>query len=136
MLKVNLRQCFIAVMVLLMSQASMGAGKQPFSQELFEKLQSENKVILVDIFASWCSTCAKQQKVMRSYLEKHPERELHVLTVDFDEQKEVVKQFRAPRQSTMLLYKGDKQFWFAVAEVREDVITAEIEKAFEFKQKK
>ena len=129
-------QMFCALLALMLSQFSLALEKQPFSQEVFEQLQKDNKVVLVDIHADWCSTCAKQQKLLQTYSEKHPERELHVLQVDFDNQKDVVKAFRAPRQSTMLLYKGDMQFWYAVAETREEVITEEIEKAFNFKPKK
>lgn len=136
MLKRSMSQVVVVILVALLSQFSLGAEKQPFTQAAFDQLQAENKVVLVDIFADWCSTCAKQQKVIQSYLEKHPDRELHILEVDFDKQKDVVKQFRAPRQSTLLLYKGTEQFWYAVAETREDVMTAEFEKAFNFKPKK
>jgi thioredoxin 1 len=44
----------------------------------------------------------------------------------------VVRQFRAPRQSTLLLYRGNKQHWFAVAETRLEVISAEIIKAIDY----
>lgn len=136
MINRSVSKMVVVVFLALLSQLSLGAGKQPFTQALFEQLQQDNKVVLVDIFADWCSTCAKQEKVIQSYIKKHPDRELHILQVDFDNQKEIVKQFRAPRQSTMLLYKGDEQFWYAVAETREDVITAELEKAFNFTTKK
>lgn len=136
MLKRSVSRAVVVVLVALLSQISVAEGKQPFTQAVFEKLQADNKVVLVDVFADWCSTCAKQKKVIQSYLDKHPERELHILEVNFDEQKEVVKQFRAPRQSTLLLYKGLDQFWYSVAETREEIVTAEIEKAFDFKPKR
>jgi len=39
---------------------------------------------------------------------------------------------RAPRQSTLLLYKGETQFWYSVAETREDVIFEAINRADQF----
>jgi hypothetical protein len=39
--------------------------------------------------------------------------------------------FRAPRQSTFVLYKGNQQVWFSVAETRYDIIEENLEKAFE-----
>ena len=33
-----------------------------------------------------------------------------------------MRHFKAPRQSTFLLFKGEEQLWFAVAEVRDAVI--------------
>jgi hypothetical protein len=76
----------------------------------------------VDIFADWCPTCAIQQRVLDEYRSQHPEVPLYTLTVDFDTQKEYVTLFRAPRQSTLILYRGDEQLWYSVAETRSEVI--------------
>ena len=87
------------------------------------------------MFATWCPTCAKQQKAIAAYVEANPDTKFHVLVVDFDENKDIVRQLRAPRQSTLLLYKGNEQFWFSVAESRPEVIAAELDKAINFKPK-
>lgn len=109
--------------------------KEKFNLERFETLQKAGEVVLVDVYASWCSTCKKQQTAINSYRENNPDKMFYVLEVDFDSQKEFVKQFRAPRQSTLLIYKGDRQFWFSVAETRSEVIASEIDKAINFKPK-
>ncbi|PHS24324.1 MAG: thiol reductase thioredoxin [Methylophaga sp.] len=109
--------------------------KTPFTQPAFEKLQAAGEVVLIDVYASWCSTCAKQQKALKQYRSANPDKKFHILEVDFDKDKDLVRQFRAPRQSTLLLYKGKDQFWFSVAETRFEVIAAEIDKAFAFKPK-
>lgn len=51
---------------------------------------------------------------------------LHILEVNFDQDKAAVKRFRAPRQSTLLLYRGEEQLWFSVAETRQEAIFAAI----------
>ncbi len=122
----------IAFTLLSISTLSWSFDKTPFTAEKFSALQDSNKVILIDVYADWCGTCKKQQLAINDYLEKHPERELHILEVDFDKQKDVVKMLGAPRQSTLLLYKGSDQFWFSVAESRPDMITSRIEQAFDF----
>ena len=109
--------------------------KEPYTQERFDELQAAGEVVLVDVFATWCPTCAKQQKAISAYVEANPDNKLHVLVIDFDDNKDLVRQFRAPRQSTLLLYKGNQQFWFSVAESRPEVIAAEIDKAIKFKPK-
>lgn len=103
--------------------------KEPFTPERFVELQEEDALILLDVFASWCGTCAQQQAVLAAYREEHPEVALHTLTIDFDEQKEFVRQFAAPRQSTLILYRGSERIWFSVAENRRDVIFAELNRA-------
>ncbi|MFX4227863.1 MAG: thioredoxin family protein [Porticoccaceae bacterium] len=103
--------------------------KESFTQERFDELTANGEVVLVDIFATWCPTCAKQREVLEAYQAANPNSELHILEVDFDDQKDVVRQFRAPRQSTLYLYKGEEQVWFSVAETSADIITGEIAKA-------
>lgn len=105
--------------------------KESFTQERFDELTANGEVVLVDIFATWCPTCAKQREVLEAYQAANPNSELHILEVDFDDQKDVVRQFRAPRQSTLYLYKGEEQVWFSVAETSADVITGEIAKALD-----
>lgn len=102
------------------------AAEAPFTRERFEELQEQDALILVDVFAEWCPVCASQQKLLAEFRVLHPEVELHVLKVDFDRQKEWVRHFRAPRQSTLILYRGDEQVWFSVAENRREVIFREI----------
>ena len=116
-----------AFLAAVLSASSLAAqSKEAFTQERFQALQAENALILIDVFADWCPTCAIQQDVLAEFREEHPEVPMHTLTVDFDEQKEWVSHFKAPRQSTLILYRGEEQLWFSVAETRADRIVNEI----------
>lgn len=116
-----------AFLAAVLSASSLAAqSKEAFTQERFHDLQAENALILIDVFADWCPTCAIQQDVLAEFRAEHPEVSLHTLTVDFDEQKEWVSHFDAPRQSTLILYRGEEQLWFSVAETRADRIVNEI----------
>ena len=106
--------------------------KEPFSNERFAELQQAGELVLIDVFADWCSTCAKQQEILKKYLAEHPDVDLHILEVNYDKDRNYVRQLRAPRQSTLLLYKGEDQFWYSVAETREDVIFDAINRAAQF----
>ena len=117
------------VVSMLIATASFAAEIKPFETAAFEAAQKGGRPIVVDIAASWCPTCKAQKAVIDAFRQQHPELGLHVLTVDFDTQKEWVKHFKAPRQSTLLVYKGSEQRWFAVAETREDVIPAALRQA-------
>ena len=125
-----MKQIFAALVLLFGYVAGVAAqAKEPFSEQRFNELKAAGEVVLVDVFAEWCPTCAKQQKVLQEYREQNPDKAFHVLVVDFDKDKEWVRHFRAPRQSTLVLFVGDKQTWFSVAETRLDVIGAELDKA-------
>lgn len=111
--------------LLFLGAAAQGAESQRterFTKERFEALRAENALILVDISASWCPTCARQGRLIERFRDAHPEVPLHVLQVDFDTQKKWVQHFKAPRQSTLILFRGDERVWFSVAETRKSVI--------------
>lgn len=113
----------------LFTLPALALEKEPFTQERFDALQTEGEVVLIDVFATWCPTCKKQQEALTQFRAKNPDAEFHILVVDFDKDKDWVRHFRAPRQSTLLLYAGDKQHWYSVAETRYEVIAEEINKA-------
>jgi thiol-disulfide isomerase/thioredoxin len=120
---------FFAVLLVVPFSIANALDKESFTQERFDELTSSGNTVLVDIYATWCPTCAKQREILEAYQSANPDSELHILEVDFDDQKDVVRQFRAPRQSTLYLYKGEEQVWFSVAETDPDTIVGEIEKA-------
>ncbi len=97
-------------------------AKTPFTEEAFKQAQANNEIVLIDVFASWCPTCRRQSVVLADYFQQHPSSKIKVFVVDFDEQKEWVTYFKAPRQSTLILFKGQQQVWFTVAETNADRI--------------
>lgn len=121
------------VSAMLVSISAWSLEDQPFTQERFDALQAEGELILVDVYADWCSTCKRQQELIKLYRETHPDVDLHILKVDFDDDKATVRQLRAPRQSTLLVYKGEKQYWYSVAETDQDVLFAAINRAADAK---
>ncbi|MCH8536993.1 MAG: thioredoxin family protein [Alkalimonas sp.] len=102
--------------------------KQPFSEDVFRQAQADNKLVLIDVYATWCPTCRRQQNVLNDYFAQYPDSDLLVLEVDYDQQKDWVTYFKAPRQSTLALYRGEEQLWFSVAQTRQRTIFAELKK--------
>lgn len=116
--------------VLLLCGLSFGAqAGERFTEDRFNQLLAADQAVLVDIKADWCPTCAKQAKILKAYFAEHPESNITLLEVDFDKQKKWVREFKAPRQSTLLLFKGEQALWMSVAETRREVIFAELAKA-------
>ncbi len=113
----------VKTLALVLLALALGSGsafaqqqKESFTPERFAALQQQGALVLLDVHADWCSTCAQQQRILAEYREQHPDVPLHVLQIDFDSQKQYVRQFRVPRQSTLILYRGDERQWFSVAE--------------------
>jgi len=124
-----------AVPLLLFSIALyLGAGAvsreaERFTPERFAALQAEETLVLVEIHATWCVTCRRQREIVRRYRELHPEVDLVLLSIDFDTQKPAVEALGAKYQSTLVLYRGRERLWYSVAETREQVIFAALNRA-------
>ena len=118
-----------AALMCFASLVSAEVLTEHFSAERFAALQKENALILVDVHAPWCPTCARQQKILDDYQAQRPQAALHRLMVDFDNDKQWVTAFKAPRQSTLILFRGDKQEWFSVAETRPQELFAALDRA-------
>ena len=110
---------FTLLFALMMGSA---LAQTPFTAEKFQQAQAEDKVILIDIYAEWCPTCRRQSKIINEYFAANPDSSIQLLTVDFDSQKDWVTHFKAPRQSTLLVYKGVEQIHFSVAETSKERI--------------
>lgn len=117
------------VLLSLFLAVPLGAGAEPYTQTAFERFQKEGSPILVSMHADWCPTCRAQAPIVQSLLEQNPYRRIHLLRVDFDEQKDIVKAFRASMQSTLIVFKNGREVGRSVGDTREAGIEALLKKA-------
>ena len=75
----------------------------------FAAAQAADKPILVFIQAPWCPTCAAQRPVLQQIEAEAAYKDLRVLMVDFDTQKDVVRQMGATMQSTLVVFRGKQE---------------------------
>lgn len=110
--------------VLLLQAPSVADDRELFSEARFNELTSAGQPVLIDVYAPWCPTCRKQSKVLGELLKDPQLAAITVLKVDYDEQKEVVARFQAPRQSTLVMFRGTTESGRLVAETSDTAIRA------------
>ncbi|NJM29268.1 MAG: thioredoxin family protein [Rhizobiales bacterium] len=108
------------------AQAATFAG---FTQEAFEAAQAAGKPILVDITASWCPTCKAQKPIIEEITGRDAFKDMVVLHVDFDSQKDVVRSLGARMQSTLIVFRGVDEVARSVGETDAAAIEAQLGKA-------
>lgn len=124
-MKTNLRTSLLILFFsVFFSSTSAFAGMKntPFTELAWKNAQANNQLTLIVVHADWCPTCKAQEKILNAYFQDYPYSKIHPLIIDFDTQKDWATYFKAPRQSTLILYKGDKPIWFRVAETNKDKI--------------
>lgn len=98
------------------------AGEEAFTQAAFDQLQKDGKPILVAIHADWCPTCRAQAPIVSKLIKQDEFQAINALRVDFDQQKEVVKEFKATAQSTLIVFKGGQEVGRSLGDTTEDGI--------------
>jgi len=100
--------------------------KTTFDKELFNKAQSEGKIVLVSSWIKYCSSCANQIKVLQK---AKIEGELSDIKFDnieyfsFDVKNiEIANLFDVKYQTTLLIFKGDQEVYRSIGETTEDLI--------------
>lgn len=71
----------------------------------FEKILSDNKLVFVDFFASWCGPCKMFAPVVEQISQKYDDR-VTVLKVDIDENSEIAEKYSIQSVPTSILFKG------------------------------
>jgi thiol:disulfide interchange protein len=89
---------------------------EPYSAERLAALQAEGKTVLVDVHAPWCPTCRRQGEILTTALAEPQFKHVAALTLDWDDQRDEARAHGAPRQSTLLLFKGGTKLGMQVAE--------------------
>lgn len=90
-------------------QPAQAAEFKSFSNAAFAAAQKEGRPILIDVYASWCPVCAKQQPLIERAAADPANKNLVVFKLDFDGQKAEQRQFRVTKQSTLVAFDGMKE---------------------------
>ena len=104
-----------------------------FSKELFDKAQSEGKVVVVSSWIKYCSSCASQMKVL-----KKAKNDGKLLDIKFENieyfsfdvtNEEIANLLNVKFQTTLLIFKNNKEVYRSLGETSEDLIYDALKKA-------
>jgi thioredoxin-like negative regulator of GroEL len=125
------RRAFLALTVIA-AAAPLSARAEAtgsFTNEAFLKAQQAGLPILIDISATWCPTCKAQEPIIESLTSREPYADFVVLKVDFDDQRQIVREFGARSQSTLIVFKGAREVDRSVGSTDPAAIEAMLAKA-------
>lgn len=112
----------LAAATLAAGPALAGPTFTDYTPGMVNKLLSEGKTVLIDYAADWCSTCARQERVIQSLKQENPDYEANIVfvRVDWDDYRraEITTSHNIPRRSTLIVLKGDQELGRIVADTR------------------
>ena len=118
----------IAVLIvgaLFVSAPASALSATSYTPAVLAEAQASGKPFLIDFFASWCSTCKAQERVIEGLIEENPAYgEIEIIRVDWDENErgDLVRDMAIPRRSTLVVMEGTTELGRIVAGTGRDQI--------------
>ncbi len=110
----------LAIIIIFFATISLSSAKETtFKKELFDKALSDGKVVVVSSWIKYCTSCASQMKV----LEKAKNDFDNIKYFAFDvTNKEIAKLFNVQYQTTLLIFKDNKEVYRSIGETTKELI--------------
>ena len=105
---------FVGAMQL--SAAADTKGWTTYDAADFMMAQKKGKTIVVDVYADWCPTCRAQAPILNELRVEKQSSNVLFVKVNYDEEKDFLRQHRIPRQSTVLVFKGMEEIERSIAQ--------------------
>ena len=99
--------------------ANADEKKTTFTKELFDKAQSDGKVVVVSSWVKYCSSCASQMKVLNKAKNEFDNIEYFTFNI---ENKEISNLLNVQYQTTLLIFKDNKEVYRSIGETSRDLI--------------
>ena len=114
-----MKKFYIFVFLIFAFNANAMEKKTTFNKELFDKAQSDGKVVVVSSWIKYCSSCASQMKVLNNA--KNEFDNIEYFTFDVTN-KEIAKLFDVQYQTTLLIFKDNKEVYRSIGETSKDLV--------------
>jgi thioredoxin 1 len=114
-----MKKFLIFIFCILAFNVNADEKKTTFTKELFNKAQSDGKVVVVSSWLKYCSSCASQMKVLNKA--KNEFDNIEYFTFDI-KNKKISNLLNVQYQTTLLIFKDNKEVYRSIGETSRDLI--------------
>ncbi len=97
-----------------------------FNQKLFNEAQSKGKIVVVSSWIKYCSSCAGQMKILKKAKIDGELKDISFNNIEyfsFDvSNKKIADLFNVQYQTTLLIFKNNKEVYRSLGETTKDLI--------------
>jgi len=114
-----MKKFLIIIFCIFAFSANALEKKTTFNKELFDKAQSDGKIVVVSSWIKYCSSCASQMKVLDKIKNDFANIEYFTFEVTNNE---IAKLFDIQYQTTLLIFKDNKEVYRSIGETTKYLI--------------
>ena len=114
-----MRKFLILIFCTIAFSANALDKKTTFDKKLFDKAQSEGKVVVINSWIEYCTSCASQMKALKQLKNEFENVEYYAFEVT---NREIAKLLDVQYQTTLLIFKNNKEVHRSIGVTNKDAI--------------
>src|SRR5262245_31719132 len=119
----------LTTVVLPAAGADALTRRLPFDQKAFAEAQASGRSILVEFYTTWCPVCKVQRPFLTTLGQNPKYQGIAYFEIDFDRHKDLAREFRVHKQSTLIVFKGKKEISRSTGDTNKASIEALVAKS-------
>ena len=114
-----MKKLFVLLLIILPFNLAVAEKQTTFDNDVFNKAQSDGKTVVVSSWIKYFTSCASQMKALKD-VEKDFDNLIY-LTFDVTN-REIAKRLNIQFQTTLVIYKNNKEVYRSLGELTKDKI--------------
>jgi len=114
-----MKKLLVLLLFILPFNLAVAEKQTTFDNGVFNKAQSDGKTVVVSSWIKYCTSCASQMKVLNKA--KKDFNNIEYFTFDV-KNKEIADFFNIKYQTTLLIFKDNKEVYRSIGETTKELI--------------
>ena len=121
-----MKKLFVIIICLFSLSANAIEKKTTFDKDLFDKAQSDGKIVIVSSWVKYCMSCAGQMKILKQAKETGALSDINFDNIEYFSfditNKEIADLLNVKFQTTLLIFENNKEIYRSLGETTKELI--------------
>ena len=121
-----MKKLFVIIICFFSLSANAIEKKTTFNKDLFDKAQSDGKIVIVSSWVKYCTSCAGQMKILNQAKKAGALSDIKFDNIEyftFDiTNKEIADLLNVKFQTTLLIFENNKEIYRSLGETTKELI--------------
>ena len=121
-----MKKFFISFLFLITLNANAMEKETTFNEKLFNKAQSEGKVIIISSWIKYCSSCAGQMKILNKAKKDGKLNDIEFENIEYFSfdvtNRNIADLFNVQYQTTLIIFKNKEEVYRSLGETTKDLL--------------
>ena len=122
-----MKKIFILIFTLISLNCFAVEKSTTFTKEIFDKAQSEGKIVVINSWNKFCTTCKKQVSIL--YQAEKEFNDVLFLSFEQNKNKKIADFLKISYWTTIVIYKNNKEIYRSIGNTDKSEIYFAIEKS-------